>query len=375
MADIFISYASRDRERAQQLADTLTANFPWTVWWDRDIAVGRNFDEEISRELERASCVIVLWTANAKNTDWVGNEVAAAAKRKVLIPALYDGELPPLQVFRLQGCNLNDWDGDSDHEEFRKLIKGVSALIADDHIVNGERRVGLDDQPQAQDLGNPPYFPNTANKKRKGGIGNNKVAVATISSLFLGIIIGIFSTELDFIDNFLIKIRIRDDFNALRNELTVGKFNISYSKIIEKFESPFITIFVAADPKNKDGDLIVENASPKAEQLFGQGIGTIKKKKVSYLVTKRLRKYMDPDDYNLFIEDQTMVLENYKRGEVPIAKVPIVFNSHHTDRNFRNKVFYPVIAHRYEDDSGTDHLAVIYLDMKTITEIAELYVK
>ena len=43
MSDIFISYASADRDRARLLADAL-AQKGWSVWWDRTIPPGKEFD-------------------------------------------------------------------------------------------------------------------------------------------------------------------------------------------------------------------------------------------------------------------------------------------------------------------------------------------
>ena len=59
MADIFISYASADRERARQLAAVL-ASQGWSVWWDRTIPPGRTFDQVIEQALQAARCVVVL---------------------------------------------------------------------------------------------------------------------------------------------------------------------------------------------------------------------------------------------------------------------------------------------------------------------------
>ena len=61
MADIFISYASEDRERAGRVASVLES-CGWSVWWDRKIVVGQAFDKTIESELEAAKCVIVLWS-------------------------------------------------------------------------------------------------------------------------------------------------------------------------------------------------------------------------------------------------------------------------------------------------------------------------
>jgi hypothetical protein len=46
MPDVFISYASADRDRARLIAEVL-ATKGWSVWWDREIPPGKSFDEVI----------------------------------------------------------------------------------------------------------------------------------------------------------------------------------------------------------------------------------------------------------------------------------------------------------------------------------------
>lgn len=125
MSDVFLSYASEDRERAAQLASAL-GHQGWTVWWDRKIIAGQAFDQAIERELEAARAVVVLWSAHAIASEWVKNEAAVAAERGVLVPALIDSVKLPLEFRRKQTADLVGWQGDEGHPGFRGLCEGVA---------------------------------------------------------------------------------------------------------------------------------------------------------------------------------------------------------------------------------------------------------
>jgi TIR domain len=114
MTDVFISYASTDRERARGLASALAAR-GWSVWWDPKIKTGEIFDEVIERELETAKTIIVLWSNNSITSEWVKNEAGVAAQRRVLLPVLIDSVKPPLEFRRKQTADLIGWDGSSSH--------------------------------------------------------------------------------------------------------------------------------------------------------------------------------------------------------------------------------------------------------------------
>jgi hypothetical protein len=128
MADIFISYANEDRERAGRLANALES-CGWSVWWDRKIIAGQAFDQAIERELETAKCVVVLWSQNSIASEWVKNEAALAAERGVLVPALIERVKLPLEFRRKQTADLVGWDGDAAHEGFQALCTGVAAKV------------------------------------------------------------------------------------------------------------------------------------------------------------------------------------------------------------------------------------------------------
>lgn len=125
MADVFISYASGDRERAHKMASALEAR-GWTVWWDRKLIVGQSYDQVIEQELEIAKSVVVLWSKNAVVSEWVKNEAAVAAERGILVPALIDDVKLPLEFRRRQTADLINWDGEPTHGGFLALCDGIA---------------------------------------------------------------------------------------------------------------------------------------------------------------------------------------------------------------------------------------------------------
>ena len=128
MTDIFISYASEDRDRARTIASALQAR-GWSVWWDRDIKTGQAFDQAIEHELDTAKRVVVLWSKDSIASDWVKSEAAAALQRGVLLPALIDNVKLPLEFSRRQTADLIDWDGDTSHAGFQALCDAMAGIV------------------------------------------------------------------------------------------------------------------------------------------------------------------------------------------------------------------------------------------------------
>ena len=58
MTDIFVSYATSDRERIIPLVETFEAQ-GWSVWWDRQIMPGTSYDDMIEQAISHATCVVV----------------------------------------------------------------------------------------------------------------------------------------------------------------------------------------------------------------------------------------------------------------------------------------------------------------------------
>ncbi|SDC68145.1 TIR domain-containing protein [Cupriavidus sp. YR651] len=128
MADVFISYAREDHERARQLASALDAQ-EYSVWWDRELITGERYDIAIERELDAAKSVVVLWSKDSIGSEWVRNEAAAAAEREVLIPALLDTVKPPLEFRRRHTVDLAGWRGDPGDINFQTVCRAVSVNV------------------------------------------------------------------------------------------------------------------------------------------------------------------------------------------------------------------------------------------------------
>ena len=130
MSDIFISYASEDRDRAKLLAEALTGE-GWSIWWDRNIPFGKTFDKVIEDNLAAAKCVIVLWTKHSIGSSWVRAEASEGVNRDALIPVLLENDIKiPLEFKLLQAANLTDWKPAQPHAEFQRLLDAIKVRLS-----------------------------------------------------------------------------------------------------------------------------------------------------------------------------------------------------------------------------------------------------
>jgi tetratricopeptide (TPR) repeat protein/TolB-like protein len=127
-ADIFLSYASADRERVRPLVESLKAR-GWSVWWDREIHAGADFQQSIGRALDEARCVVVAWTQASVASQWVRAEATHALDRRLLVPALLDPVKPGPPFNLLNHADLTGWAGEPGHAELARLAQGVEAKL------------------------------------------------------------------------------------------------------------------------------------------------------------------------------------------------------------------------------------------------------
>lgn len=128
MADIFVSYSRHDRDRVAPLVAALESQ-GWSVWWDPEITPGEEFDTLISRELESARALIVVWTPHSVESRWVRGEARDAADRGVLVTTRFDHAKLPIDFRALHATDLDDWNGDTGHATFQSLRKALEAKL------------------------------------------------------------------------------------------------------------------------------------------------------------------------------------------------------------------------------------------------------
>lgn len=151
MSDIFISYAREDQARVKILAEALAAQ-GWSVWWDPTIPYGSRFDEVIEAELEKAGCVIVVWSRHSVISHWVREEAHEARSREILIPVAIDDTRPPFGYRRFQAAFLGDWEPGDPFPVFDKLLDDIAAIIGRPPIEAEEQQLAVQEKAQQATL-------------------------------------------------------------------------------------------------------------------------------------------------------------------------------------------------------------------------------
>jgi hypothetical protein len=129
MSDIFLSYASEDRDRVTGIVAWFQRE-GWTVWWDRRILPGENWDGTIEDALSAARCVVVVWTERSVLSEWVRIEANFGRERAILVPVILDDVRIPVTFRHLQAASLSAWDGNESSPSLIPLRSGIRAVIS-----------------------------------------------------------------------------------------------------------------------------------------------------------------------------------------------------------------------------------------------------
>lgn len=127
MADVFLSYKREEREKVTALAAILK-RVGLDVWFDPELAPGDAYARVINDQLNTALAIVVCWSKNAVDSDWVQAEAHKAHARGIYVSAKLEACDPPVPFNAFQDADLATWSGDFEHEGLAGLIAKLEAL-------------------------------------------------------------------------------------------------------------------------------------------------------------------------------------------------------------------------------------------------------
>jgi len=167
MADVFISYASEDRDRVRPLAEALQSR-GFSVWWDRELAAGQDYAALIERELKAAKAVIVVWTKGATLSNFVRDEAGRARDEGRLVPVMLDKVEIPLGFGAFQAEDFTRWNGGANAPQMGLLEEVLKAKLSGRDVDGAE----------------------IARRRRQLGTRIRIVSVLTVIALIISIFVG-----------------------------------------------------------------------------------------------------------------------------------------------------------------------------------------
>jgi hypothetical protein len=155
VSDVFISYSRENQEVVRRLAEAVK-RLGYSVWWDDQLPPHLSYGDVIARKVGGAKAAIVVWSANAIESEWVRAEADMARNQKKLIQTSIDGRDPPMPFNQLHYVSLADWDGGDGHTGWSKVKESLAALCGPP---GGEATVPAAAPPVALEKPAPPTAP------------------------------------------------------------------------------------------------------------------------------------------------------------------------------------------------------------------------
>lgn len=128
MVEVFISYARTNEATAVRVADGLRS-LGHDVWRDDQLPAHRAYTDVIEERLRAAKAVVVLWSKEARASEWVRAEADLARTAGTLVQVILDDATLPLPFNQIQCADLKDWNGEFTTSGWRKMADSVATLV------------------------------------------------------------------------------------------------------------------------------------------------------------------------------------------------------------------------------------------------------
>lgn len=145
LAQIFFSYSREDLERVKPLVAALEAE-GYSLWWDREIQPGANFESSIDREIQDCHCVVVIWTQYSVESHWVKSEALEGLDRDILVPVMLDDVRIPVAFKQVQTADFRQWPDAIDSDAYRQFLDVLDQKLNPDadpvqHSLDGMKQL------------------------------------------------------------------------------------------------------------------------------------------------------------------------------------------------------------------------------------------
>jgi hypothetical protein len=109
--DVFISYSRENKNAMEAIFKFLSERHDLSVWTDKRIITGVNWQAEIEKNIADSYCFLILLSPSAKTSEWVQLELTCASSHKLpIFPALLEGDehnAIPIKLLGTQYAKLN----------------------------------------------------------------------------------------------------------------------------------------------------------------------------------------------------------------------------------------------------------------------------
>jgi hypothetical protein len=142
VAEVFISYSQKDRELVAPIAARF-AELGVDAWFDREISAGESFGAVIRAKLKEAKAVLVCWSPEAIQSQWVDAEADYARESGTYVPSFVAPcvLMPPFN--RIHTDDLSNWTGSANDPTWLKLVDRISKLLGRDGVAAAARAHAL----------------------------------------------------------------------------------------------------------------------------------------------------------------------------------------------------------------------------------------
>lgn len=127
MATVFLSYDHDDAERAAPIAAAFE-KAGHSVWWDRHIHGGAQYNDEIEAAVEEADAVVVLWSERSVRSTWVRDEAAEGRDQNKLVPVLIDAVKPPMGFRQFQAIDCTRSNRTPSGSSLQQILDSIDKI-------------------------------------------------------------------------------------------------------------------------------------------------------------------------------------------------------------------------------------------------------